>query len=428
MLIYSRLLLDAFVCPSGILDIRFNNPKCQEMEKFAVASSSGSISLFRLKGTLVSGLDGMMDEIVHLNTFQVFPESIIVTSLTWHSSSNGPIAVSTSDGKVSILNFRDDYTVLHQHAVINDHGNYEAWTVAFSMDMDHLYAGADDAEVAYGTRGTHCTHATHSPQVNVRPSLNNEFQRFISPKQGAYSGGDDSLLRFAMFSRNGEGHTVPDEPASGFQHAESNGLGGHNAGVTAILPIPFNIFSGEDILITGSYDDHVRVYAVYDHRISAENRKPKVLAELNIGGGVWRLTFLEDYTKEARRTAAYVKREWEDTTFRILACCMQGGVRVLEVTGYLRGEWTIKVIAELKFNTTNDLVYAGDVQPAGPRAPNDPRDSGYNDDEEKFVFVSANFYEKQLCVWKYYKPASPLSPKTAYLWSREKLYGRDSTK
>lgn len=350
-----------------------------------------------------------MGEIVHLNTFQVFPESIVVTSLAWHSSSNGPIAVSTSDGKVSILNFRDDYTVLHQYASFNAHGNNEAWTVTFAMDMDHLHAGANGTQLCY---------------AKPRPSPPNEFQRFISDLQGVFSGGDDSRLRFATFSRNAEGHTVP-EPASNLRHGGANGLGGHNAGVTAILPLPFYTDVGRNILITGSYDDHVRVYAVYDHRLSATNKKPKVLAELNVGGGVWRLTFLEDYTKEGQRAEAYIKREMQDTTFRILASCMQGGVRVLEVRGSLRGEWTIKVIAELKFNTANDLVYAGDVQPAGPPTPKD-LNSGYNDDGEEFVFVSANFYEKQLCVWKYYKPASPLSPKTSYLRSRQILYGLDS--
>jgi diphthamide biosynthesis protein 7 len=390
---------------------------------FAVASSSGSISLFKLKGTLViNGLDGMMGEIVHLHTFQVFPESIVVTSLAWHSSSNGPIAVSTSDGKVSILNFRENYTVLHQHAVINVHGNNEAWTVAFSMDMDHLHAGA---HVVHGTHGACCArslYVTHGQHINVQPSDSNEFQRFMSSYQGVYSGGDDSLLRFAMFSRNKEGHTVLDKSGSGFLHTGANTLGGHNAGVTAILPIPV---ISNNILVTGSYDDHVRVYALFDHHPSIGNRKAKVLAELNVGGGVWRLTFLEDYANEGGRADAYLRREIKDTTFRILASCMQGGVRVLEVTGYPEGQWTIKVIAELKFNTNNDLVYAGDVQPAGHPLRKDP-DSGCNDDGEEFVFVSANFYEKQLCVWKYYKPASPLSPKTAYLRSRKTLYGLES--
>lgn len=384
------------------------------MEKFAVATSSGSISLFTLKGNLINCSDDMMGEIVHLNTFQIFPESIVVTSLAWHSSSNGPIAVSTSDGNVSILNFCEDYTVLHQHSVINVHGNNEAWIVAFSMDLDHLHAGTYD---------TYVTHGQHDQHGNVQPPRKDQFQRFMSPLQGVYSGGDDSLLRFAKFSRNKEGHTVPDYPASGLQHAGADIFGGHNAGVTAILPIPL---IGQHILVTGSYDDHVRVYAIYDHRSSTENRKAKVLAELNIGGGVWRLTFLEDYANESDCVDAYLRRETKDTTFRIMASCMQGGVRVLEVTGHPGGEWTIKAIAELKFNTTNDLVYAGDVQPAGSPLRDNP-DSVYNENGEEYLFVSANFYEKQLCVWKYYKPTSPLSPKTAYLRSKKTLYGDDST-
>src|SRR6202034_844592 len=101
-----------------------------------------------------------------------------------------------------------------------------------------------------------------------------------------------------------------------------DGMGGHNAGVTAILPLPFYTSIGQDILITGSYDDHVRVYAVYDHRLPVEDQKPKVLAEFNVGGGVWRLTFLEDYTKDYRREERYIKSETRATTFRVLASCM----------------------------------------------------------------------------------------------------------
>lgn len=326
-----------------------------------------------------------MGEIIHLNTFQVFPESTVVTSLAWHSSSNGPIAVTTSEGQVSILNFRDNYTVLNQHAVVNVHGNNEAWTVAFSMDVDYLDAGQ------------------HGAHENILLSRRNEYQRFVSPFQGVYSGGDDSRLRFAKFSRNEEGHTVPDRPAFSVLHGGANGMRGHNAGVTAILPLPFHTKIGEDILITGSYDDHVRVYAVHDHRLSEGDKKPKVLAELNVGGGVWRLTFLEDYTRQCLLAEGYIGRETDVSRFRILASCMQGGVRILEIRGSLRGEWSIKVIAELKFNTTDDLVYAGDVQPVRPHL-EDILDANEDKGHEEFICVSANFYEKQLCVWKYYIP------------------------
>jgi diphthamide biosynthesis protein 7 len=408
-LTHSRLLLDTFDHSSGILDIKFNNPKCQEGEIFAVASSTGSISIFKTERTLASLDDDIMGKIVHLNTFQVFPESIVVTSLAWHSSWNGPIAVSNSDGQISILNFHNNYTELHQNAVINSHSKSEAWAVAFAMDSDHLHAGSDEY---------------YTMIANTRP-LANEFNRFMSEAKGVYSGGDDSRLRFAMFSRNRAGHTIPGQ-ASTDRHGGGEGLSGHNAGVTAILPLPLITGIGDDILITGSYDDHVRVYVMYDHRPYAADTKPKVLAELNIGGGVWRLTFLEDYTKkDSCGRFVHLKGPTEVTRFRILASCMQGGVRVLEVTGCLKGEWTIKVVADLKFNTSNDLVYAGDVQPA--------RLSPYcrkNEDGEEYVFVSANFYEMQLCLWKYSTSAAstsatPPSPKTVYLQNRVAEFGPD---
>jgi len=296
------------------------------------------------------------------------------------------------------LNFRDDYTELHQIVVINNHDNAEAWTVAFGMDADYLHAGGVE----------------YIETMRQTPSNAGQFERFLSDQQGVFSGGDDSRLRFAMFSRNRAGHTVLSEESVD-RYGWEKGLGGHNAGVTAILPLPLLTGIGDDILITGSYDDHVRVYAMYDHHPYRADTKPKVLAELNLGGGVWRLAFLEDYTgKSSTGEFAHIKGTTEPVTFKILASCMQDGVRVLEVTGCLKGEWTITVIAELKFNTGNDLVYGGDVQPAG-----NYRSPIY---EEEYIFVSANFYERQLCLWKYNKLVPglpPPSPKSAYVRNRE---------
>jgi hypothetical protein len=54
----------------------------------------------------------------------------------------------------------------------------------------------------------------------------------------------------------------------------------HEAGVTSILPL------ANDLLITGSYDDRIRLLSA-----PAVGRR-KVLAELDLGGGVWRLKML----------------------------------------------------------------------------------------------------------------------------------------
>lgn len=57
----------------------------------------------------------------------------------------------------------------------------------------------------------------------------------------------------------------------------------HHAGITAILPL------SETLVITGSYDDHIRLLQL--PKIPGDTR-PQLLAELNLGGGVWRLKLL----------------------------------------------------------------------------------------------------------------------------------------
>ena len=62
----------------------------------------------------------------------------------------------------------------------------------------------------------------------------------------------------------------------------------HQAGVTAILPLT------NDLIITGSYDDYIRLIT-----IPAAGRR-QVLGELNLGGGVWRMKFLNHQTRQTR--------------------------------------------------------------------------------------------------------------------------------
>jgi diphthamide biosynthesis protein 7 len=56
----------------------------------------------------------------------------------------------------------------------------------------------------------------------------------------------------------------------------------HEAGITAVLPVT------STLAITGSYDDHIRLISF------ASGARRRVLAELNLGGGVWRLKALTD--------------------------------------------------------------------------------------------------------------------------------------
>ena len=84
------------------------------------------------------------------------------------------------------------------------------------------------------------------------------------------SGGDDVALQHSLVNF--------DEHEGSIVQWRDRKL--HQAGVTAILPLT------SDLVVTGSYDDHIRLIAC-----SAGARR-YVLAELNLGGGVWRLRIL----------------------------------------------------------------------------------------------------------------------------------------
>jgi diphthamide biosynthesis protein 7 len=118
---------------------------------------------------------------------------------------------------------------------------------------------------------------------------------FSSSGTSIYSGGDDATLRFSglpasLNSTNTTTSNEDDEPEEQQYLPSWQDRRAHNAGVTAILPVP----SEQDILITGSYDDNIRIlYA------PLQGRK-QVLAEENLEGGVWRLKMLRAEGEKSR--------------------------------------------------------------------------------------------------------------------------------
>jgi diphthamide biosynthesis protein 7 len=115
---------------------------------------------------------------------------------------------------------------------------------------------------------------------------------FAHDGQAIYSGGDDAGLRFSTLQ-----NTTPSSPEMQKQETEDEeedftpiqwqDRRSHQAGVTAILPLA----AEENILITGSYDDNIRVL-----HTPLIGRK-QILAEENLEGGVWRLKLLQQDTQ-----------------------------------------------------------------------------------------------------------------------------------
>lgn len=259
---------------------------------------------------------------------QLYPASILILSLAWHPSlgTRTAVAVSLSDGQVATF----DHEAQSPEATLKSIQAHEleAWTVAWSSSTradgrSSLYSGGDDSAL--------CKHLTDSWPV--------------------HSASDQEVSRDQLLSRDRKTH---------------------GAGVTAILPIGLVEEGGEEVLMTGSYDEFIRVLALPTGR-----RPSRILAEKRLGGGVWRLKRVESRPSDPAA----------DSQFRVLASCMHAGARVLEVRRSKEGIWTIVVIAE--FEELESMNYASDVQPRSTR-----------DHTNVTTIVSSSFYDRKLCVWR----------------------------
>lgn len=272
---------------------------------FAVATSVGTLCLFSIDYEH----DGAL---TNVKTIRVWEPSTLVLSLAYQpSSESSQIAVSSSYGSIAVVS--ESHGEHETGGYITAHSQ-EAWTVAWS-----------DKSIQHGN-------------VSVT-------------EHTLYSGGDDC----ALLEHNAKTHIC-----------EGRDGKTHGAGVTALVELPVR-YEGKEVLVTGSYDEYIRVLIPPSHGRS----RAIVLAEERLGGGVWRLSrpYLENFEKEEG-----------DIEFRMLASCMHAGARVLQIRGTAE-TWSIEVVA--KFTEHQSMNYASDFRASG----------------EGHLFVSTSFYDRKLCVW-----------------------------
>lgn len=176
------------------------------------------------------------------------------------------------------------------------------------------------------------------------------------------------------------------------QHASSSLNDGgrhHQAGVTAILPLPISdLVNQAPIVLTGSYDEFIRVYHA--------TGRGAVLAEKRLGGGVWRLQVISDETVVVDRVSATSGVSIVQTRFLVLASCMHAGTRIVRVTWERKrgkaddndevGDWQIEILAQ--FTEHESMNYASSIWRGGTRA------------QQDVVCISTSFYDKRLCLWR----------------------------
>jgi diphthamide biosynthesis protein 7 len=212
---------------SAVLDIEWTPHESKLGSILCVATSTGSLEFF--------AFDAAAEKLEQTSSQQISETETLVLDLLWHPSRADIIAVTLSDGTVSLCQSDDSTNPWSSSSQITvtelTSHSLEPWTLAFSSDTSHIFSGGDDA--------------------------------VLQSMQVSYDSGSDGDA----------------SPSSSTLWSDRKT---HEAGVTAILPL------ANDLLITGSYDDNIRL-------ISAPPvGRRQVLAELNLGGGVWRLRMLDD--------------------------------------------------------------------------------------------------------------------------------------
>ncbi|RYO97346.1 hypothetical protein DL764_007324 [Monosporascus ibericus] len=318
----------------------------------AVVSSTGTLSFFQLMPPSERNAATLNEIFTHRPLGE--DSGVLFLSCAWHPSLPDLLAITTSHYEVHVLRVDNAWGVSKmREGPVMTH-TLEAWTVAFSpfLTMHHPDASGQDLG------------QSHS------------FTMF--------SGGDDSNLLSTTCvyhpshqTDGGDAIQTP-YPTTTFR--------GHEAGVTAILPLALKFTDNSSVVVTGSYDDHLRIYRVYSQEECFVARRPSIVAENNLGGGVWRLKLIKLEEKGAE-TSWDGKRRW---TALILASCMHAGCRVIEVSGnYEKEHCQINVMA--RFEEHKSMNYGSDFQPGSEQ-----QLTG-----KALRCTSTSFYDRLLCLWQF---------------------------
>lgn len=231
--------------------------------------------------------------------------------------------------------------LVHSHSL-------EAWTMAFPSSGDAVYSGGDDSGLLFRSLPTYLSSTETDSDTSTWAKLQETF------------------------AENADIEEVEEEPGLAWADKRI-----HGAGVTAILPLgipssaPFSTTDGNTSLITGSYDDTIRLISI------APSTRRTVLTSLNLGGGVWRLKLLSFSCSSSR------------TEFFFLVSCMHAGTRIVRLSHTKEGEegeWAFDVLA--RFEEHKSMNYGSDSR------------RGLDGDGKRTV-VSTSFYDRLVCLWRF---------------------------
>ena len=370
-----RELLESYPT-SAAFDFRFAS---NASELGAMACSNGEVRLYRL-----CKINPFQENprLQFINLLHRFDGGTMPLCLAWNPDRceyREEVSVTTSTGYVATLKALADERLVD---LFKAHAQ-EAWTLAWSRSADLSLASpnAPGGQAEHGEAGQAEHGETGQAEHSDGSHAGNSDTSHAEHGNGhfLYTGGDDNHI--AAFDKICDTPSIPEKdrdradtvpiqrlcaeygPNGWFRWDPKT----HKAGVTAILPLPG---LAQEVLVTGSYDDHVRILT------PNVRHRWELLAEENLGGGVWRLNLLES------------SREHGGRSYLVLASCMHAGPRVLAIARDALGKWSVEVIA--KFEEHGSMNYASDAVVAA-------RVEGKN----VWNVVSTSFYDRKLCVWRF---------------------------
>ncbi|KAI2826118.1 hypothetical protein CBS63078_9934 [Aspergillus niger] len=341
--------------PYAVFDLHFHPT---DPTLAAIATSAASVVFFRI--TVPEGEENDRTPFIkEIQSHQVHEDpSIPALYLAWlpagwHSTT--PSNAGTEYGFA--VTFSDGLTTLFNTKVSPSPNS-------FSITEESSYPATQQIEVWYVAAATY-------PQ----PHSNGDNMRYI------FTGSDFGSLhtRYLPAPSNTNNSDEDNDEANMPILSHDDRARHHTAGVTAILPLPVPMTDGAPWLLTGSYDESLRVYHA--------SRRGEVLGEIGLGGGVWRLQILSTHSRPVDDSEGDV--EW---TFLVLASCMHAGTRVVKVRvvlGESGQECEMEVVAE--FTEHESMNYASDVWNWGGHKGGEGRE---------LKVVSSSFYDRRVCVWR----------------------------
>jgi diphthine methyl ester acylhydrolase len=353
----------------AVLDLHFHP---HDPTFFALCTSTSQMLFFRLEGIVQHYTEQQSEPCVRkIGSVRIGDDtSLLATSFAWNpwlrTTDNKflSFAATFSNGGTSLFLVEQESQAIasgqHKFSITNRKGlhpehSLEAWTVAFT----NTFAGSGDEKLIL-------------------------------------TGGDDSVLSL---------HSITyfyDRRAFASKHVLSDRRS-HAAGVTVIL----QIFDGHiselvgRVFATGSYDKHIRVFTTEE----GISHKSEVVAELSLGGGVWRLRKLLELKSQV------IGDERVSSTF-LLASCMHAGVRIVRITRRQRlsvhqgaANWGIEIVGEFT-EGHESMCYGADLVNVRNLLKDDDVDLPAHS-SRRFVVVSTSFYDKKLCIWPFHLKDNP---------------------